>query len=154
MAGFPRRVGAGGGRPTPGRRGPQPAEVWLSTPVPGRLGAPPMPAGTCVSPWGEGRGKKPRFSRYPQGGEYSLSRVGGGKLKGSGRGGGAVPPGEAWRELSERIPGPPSLVSIQGLRERPQTSQDEPGRRPPREDLVPWLPSFLFFSWLFGAPSF
>lgn len=109
MAGFPRRVGAGGGRPTPGRRGPQPAEVWLSTPVPGRLGAPPAPAGTCVAPGGEGRGEKPRFSRYPQGGEYSLSRVGGGKCKGPGRGGG-TPPGEARRELSEGIPGPPSLV--------------------------------------------
>lgn len=109
MAGFPRRVGAGGGRPTPGCRGPQPAEVWLSKPVPGRLGAPPVPAGTCVAPGGEGRGEKPRFSRYPQGGEYSLSRVGGGKCKGPGRG---APPGEARRELSEGVPEPPSLVFI------------------------------------------
>ncbi|KAH0503227.1 S100P-binding protein [Microtus ochrogaster] len=49
MAGFPRRVGAGGGRPTPCRLGPQPAEVWLSTPS---SGSSFLPEASASCPWG------------------------------------------------------------------------------------------------------
>lgn len=39
----------------------------------------------------------------------------------------------------KRHPWATVALFTQALRERPQTSQDEPGRGPPREDVVPWL---------------
>lgn len=112
----------------------------------------PRRRGPVSPPGGRGAGKsraspvirREASTRSPEWEEGSAKALGAAAVLLQGRPGGS---------LAKASLGHPRS-SIQGLRERPQTSQDEPGRGPPREDLVPWLPSFLFFSWLFGAPSF
>lgn len=86
MAGFPRCVVAGEGDPlsaTAGRSLPRCGCRRLSPEAGCTGGAGRDPC----RPWGEGHGGNTRFSRYPRGGEDSLSRVGGGTCKGPGRGG-------------------------------------------------------------------
>lgn len=148
MAGSPRRGAGGRGAddPTPGPRGPPPAEVWPSSAsVPGAwVHRPPEAPGTRVAPGGRGAGRT-RASPAIRGAARTRSHKWE-EASAKARGAAAVfLPGRPGGILGKGIPGPPLLCVIQG---RPagtlRTSQDEPGRGPPRGDAVHWLLSFLF----------